>query len=151
MKHIGRLAVGGISALLGIAGATDAIAQTSRRVSPEQAPPSWMAYAQTVSEAIRSAISSEEPVAVRLKAHLDATRTDPSQPSVMLPLKLWVDAKGVIMRVEFAPFADAEANTDLTNLLVGRAVGSAPPRKMLLPLRLTVQLQPASPTAAAPN
>lgn len=122
---------------------------SAQQIEAGKAPPAWIAYAQTVSEVIRGAISGEEPAAVRFKAYLDASRTDPAQPPPALALKLWIGAKGVVTRVEFAPFAHEEANSDLTSLLVGRAIGSTPPKGMLLPLRLTVQLQPAPAKAAA--
>ena len=143
LKCIVRLAAGGIAALLGIIWTSGAAAQTSNSVSLERAPPSWIAYAQTVSEAIRGAISGEEPAALRFKAYLDASRTDPALPAPILALRLWIDAKGAITRAEFAPFAHEAANSDLSGLLVGRAIGSPPPKGMLLPLRLSVQLQPA--------
>lgn len=146
-SHVGRLATT-IATVFGLSmPASVALAQ---KVNPEAAPRAWVAYAETVNRKVTEWLRSEDEPAVRLRAYIDGLRPAADQSSLPITLRLWIDAKGVVTRVEFAPFAHEEANTDLRGLLVGRAVGVSPPRSMLLPLRLTVQLDPA-PEPAFPS
>lgn len=55
----------------------------------------------------------------------------------------------MITRAEFAPFANETANADFRSLLIGRNVGSVPPKGMLMPLRLEVELVPVPETDGA--
>lgn len=112
-------------------------------VSPEAAPPAWVAYAERVNTAVTAWLSADDEVALRLRSYINASRPSADQSSAPLALKLWVGAAGAITKVEFPPFAQESANSDLRGLLVGRAIGAPPPKGMLLPLRLTVQLDPA--------
>jgi hypothetical protein len=139
-----------IAAALGLSmPATAALAQ--RQVSPEAAPAAWVAYAGTVNGKVTEWLRGEDEVAVRLRAYVDALRPAADQSSPPLTLQLWIDAKGVVTRAEFPPFAHEAVNNDLRSLLIGRAVGARPPQGMLLPLRLAVQLDPApEPAADAP-
>lgn len=140
-SRAGRLAAT-IAAALGLSmPASATLAQ--RQVSPEAAPAAWVAYAETVNGKVAEWLRGEDEAAVRLRAYVDGLRPAADQSSPPITLRLWIDAKGVVTRVEFAPFAHEAANTDLRGLLVGRAVGARPPRGMLLPLRLAVQLDPA--------
>lgn len=146
-SRAGRLAMT-IAATLGLSvSATTALAQ--RQVSPEAAPVAWVAYAEAVNSKVVEWLRGEDEAAVRLRAYVDGLRPVADQSSPPIVLQLWVDAKGVVSRVEFTPFAHEAANTDLRGLLLDRAVGATPPRGMLLPLRLAVQLDPAPEPASA--
>jgi hypothetical protein len=139
MKGVLRLALSGIAALTGSSMSNQATAQ----VAAERAPPEWIAYAQVSGDTIRAWIEGEDPVAVRFKAYLESSWQDGAKPAPVLALRIWVDDRGTITRADFLPFAHAEANADLTGLLVGHVLG-APPKGMLLPLRLSISLAPAS-------
>lgn len=129
--------------------ATAAHAQS--QVSPEAAPAAWVAYAQTVNGKVTEWLRDEGEAATRLRAYVDGLRPAADQSSPPIMLQLWIDAKGVVTRAEFPPFAHEAANSDLRSLLIGGAVGANPPRGMLLPLRLAAQLDPApEPAADAP-
>lgn len=146
--RVGRLAAT-LAAALGLSmSASVALAQN---VSPEAAPREWVAYAETVNGKVAEWLRSEEAPAVRLRAYVDGTRPAADKSSPPIVLQLWIDTKGVVTRVEFQPFAHDTPNSDLRGLLVGRKVGDRPPRRMLLPLLLAVQLDPApepAPSAA---
>jgi hypothetical protein len=119
-------------------------------VSPAEAPADWVAYAESTTLSVTEWLQASSEPATRLRAYLDATRPGPDQASPPLMLKLWIDGKGVVSRVEFPPFAEPEPNADLRDLIIGRRLGAAPPKHMLLPLRIAVQLDaPAMVSAPA--
>jgi hypothetical protein len=145
-SRAGRLAAT-IAAVLGLSmPASVALAQ---KVSPEAAPRAWVAYAETVNGKVTEWLRGEDEPAVRLRAYVDGLRPATNQSSPPVVLQLWIDANGVVTRVEFPPFAHEAANSDLRSLLIRRAVGAQPPRGMLLPLRLAVQLDPAPEPASS--
>jgi hypothetical protein len=136
----------------GLVAAAPVAAQT---VTPEQAPAEWVRYATGATIAVTGWLQADSEAAGRLRAYLDATRPAPDQPTAPLVIKLWIDADGTVSRIEHPPFAHAEANADLSALVVGRRLPTAPPRDMLLPLRIAVQLDApapaAEPAAGAPS
>lgn len=136
-----RRLVAAAAAVLGLS--IPGSAALAQQVSPEAAPRAWVAYAETVNGKVTEWLRSEEAPAVRLRAYVDSTRPAADKSSRPLGLQLWINTRGVVTRVEFPPFADDTPNSDLRALLVGRDVGVRPPRGMLLPLRLAVQLDPA--------
>ncbi|MFC4253993.1 hypothetical protein GRI97_01080 [Altererythrobacter xixiisoli] len=138
---LGRL---GLKILSGIVGGTATIAMpaAAQSISPEQAPAAWLAYADHVTRAVIGWIEADSEPAVRLRTYLDAMRSDPAQPTAPLLLKIWIDPAGIVSRIEHAPFAHAQANADCHTLLAGRSLDQPPPRGMLLPLRVMVQLPP---------
>ena len=143
----GRLATT-MAAVLGLTlPASFAMAQ---QVSPEAAPKAWVDYAQTVTGMITEWLRSDSEAAMRLRTYVDGLRPDATASSPPVVLRVWLDSKGVITKVEFPPFAHEEANNDMRSLLVGRAVSANPPRGMLLPLLLAVQLDPAPEPASGP-
>ncbi len=117
-------------------------------VAYDAAPPSWIDYAKKVNAEVTQRLTSSEPDAVALRSVLEAQRPAPDQPGPPLALQLWVDKRGVISRVQSGSLAAAKSEEALRKLLVGRAIGSAPPKRMLLPLRLQVQLELAPDPAA---
>lgn len=130
---------------VGLGLASGATAAPPQSVSPEAAPPAWVTYADRVNREVAGWLGGEDEAALRLRAYLDVTRPATDQSSPPLTLRLWIDAGGIIERVEFTPFAHEAANDDLRGLLVARTIGAPPPKGMLLPLRLAVRLDPPPP------
>jgi len=109
----------------------------TQRVDAGKAPPAWIAYAQTVSTAVHGRLESDDPAALRLRAYLQHLPGAASDGAV-LKVAFWIDPAGRITRIEHALFAQAQPNDDLQTLIVGQTLPGAPPRGMLLPLRLSI-------------
>ena len=142
-----------VTAAFALLGAAAAPAAPPRSVSPEAAPAEWVRYAEDTTAAITGWLEADDAAAVRLRTYLDATRPAPDQPTPPLALKFWIERDGSIARIDFPPFAHLEPNADLRGLIVGRKLASPPPRDMLLPIRLAIQLSAPTepqPEAAAP-
>lgn len=122
---------------VGVVPAAPVAAQT---VAPEQAPPEWVRYATGATATVTAWLQAENETAGRLRAYLGATRPAPDQPTAPIVIKLWIDGDGTVSRIDHPPFAHAQANADLRALIVGQRLPSAPPKDMLLPLRIAVQL-----------
>jgi hypothetical protein len=123
-------------------------AATPQSVSPQAAPSAWVAYAEIVNQAITAQLSGSDPAAVRLHAYLDQTSGPTENAGVRLPIQVWINGNGLITKIDFTPFAQQQPNTDLRALLTGFHLSKAPPRKMLLPIRLTISVDRASSTIA---
>lgn len=145
---LGRLARW-TAALVGAGLASTAPAAAQGVTPADQAPVEWVRYATSATEAVTGLLQAESEAAVRLRAYLDATRPAPDQPTAPLLIKIWVEANGVVSRIDHAPFAHPQPNADLRALLVGAALPGTPPRDMLLPLRILIQLPPAPAAASA--
>lgn len=126
-------------------GATPAHAQ---QVAAEAAPAEWLAYAEASTKTLASWLQEDSEPALRFRADLDARRSDPAQPAPAVALKIWVSEDGAVTRVEMPQLADSEAAAAARTAIVGRKLG-VPPKKMLLPMNLSVELAPA-PEPAAP-
>lgn len=134
-----------------LASATPVAAQS---VVPSAAPAEWVRYAEAATASITGWLQGDDEPAVRVRAYLDRTRPSPDQATAPLRIKIWVAADGTVSRIDFPPFAHAEPNADLRGLIVGRRLPGTPPKDMLLPLRLVIQLDgptPASAPATTPN
>ena len=120
-------------------------------VAPAEAPAEWVAYAQEVTAAITDWLEADSETALRFRAYVDSSRNAQSEQPSSLMLKVWVAEDGTVSKVDFTPFAHAEANADLRSLIEGRPLGTLPPPDMLQPLRLLVELQspPSDKRAAA--
>lgn len=118
-------------------------------VPSQAAPQQWLAYADIVNQAVTSRLTGADPIAVRLRAYLDQIPGPTADAGVRLPIQVWIDGKGVVTKVDFAPFAQEKPNADLHALLTGLHLSKAPPRKMLLPIRMTISLDPAAAGAPA--
>jgi hypothetical protein len=129
----------------GLAATAPAAAQT---VAPSAAPAEWVRYAEAATATIGGWLEEDGEAPTRLRTYLDATREAADRPTPPLLLRVWIAADGRIERIDFTPFAHEAANTDLRSAIVGRRL-AAPPRDMLLPLRLSIQLEPAE--ASAPS
>lgn len=135
----------------GLAAAAPAQAEkpSATSVDPAAAPAEWVRYAEIVTAAVTRQLEAGTETAARLRASLDATRPAPDQPTKPFVLKIWIDADGTVSRIDHAPFAQQEANADLNALLVGQPMPSRPPKDMLLPLRIMIQLPPPATGEAA--
>jgi hypothetical protein len=139
-----------VALLAGAGVASSAIgAPKPQAVAADAAPPAWTAYAAQVNTLVTGWLGGEEPGAVKLRADLDATRAAADQASAPVTLRLWIDAKGIITRAVADPVAAGAPELDVA-LLAGRAIGTRPPKGMLLPLRLAVQLEPPPPPIVEP-
>ena len=148
-RRLARLLPAAGSLLCALAAIGPAQAQ---QVPPGQAPPAWIAYAQTVSTAVQARLESDEPIAVRLRTYLNQLPGAAESQGTDLKIAFWIDGKGKISRIEHAPFASAEPNDDLQALMVGLTMPQAPPKDMLLPLRLSIRIKskPAAQPELAP-
>lgn len=131
----------------GLAAAVPAQAQkpSPTSVDPAAAPAEWVRYAEIATVAVTQLLEADTETAGRLRVYIDATRRAPDQPTRPFVLKIWIDADGTVSRIDHVPFADVQANADLNALLVGQSMPSHPPKDMLLPLRVLIQLPPAPP------
>lgn len=137
----------GLVALVGVTLASVAPTQ-AQTLPPSGAPAEWVRYAETATATISDWLEEDGEAATRLRAYLHATRPVADQPTPPLLLKVWIAPDGRVERIDFTPFAHEEANADLRTAVVGRRL-VAPPPNMLLPLRLSIQLEPA--VASAPS
>lgn len=131
---------GRLLAAFASAGVVTAAPVAAQTVTPEQAPAEWVRYATGATAVVTAWLQADTETAQRLRTYLDATRPAPDQPTAPLVIKLWIDADGTVSRIDHAPFAHAEANADMRALVMGQRLPAAPPKDMLLPLRVAVQL-----------
>jgi hypothetical protein len=143
-----RRLLASFAAIVGLSPAASSAAPPAS-VSPQAAPAAWVAYAGLVNQAITGQLGGADPAAVRLRDYLNQIPGANPDGGFRLPIQVWIDAKGVITKIDFTPFAHPEPDTDLRALLVGHRLSQAPPKNILLPIRLSIGLEPA-PTAAAP-
>lgn len=118
------------------------LAQAPRSVAPQAAPKAWLDYAAMVSEQVQARLESDDPAAQRLRDYLNQLPGADTPDGVRLKLAFWIDADGVVTRVDVPLFAHPEPGADLNAILVGQKLSEAPPKDMILPLRLTVQFEP---------
>lgn len=128
----------GLLQLVGLAASVPAVGKT---IPPSVAPASWVRYAGGTTSAITRWLESDQEQAVRLRQRVATRQGEVGAPLPPLVLQLWIGADGVIRRVEFEPSTDDQVNADLRSLVVGRDIGSTPPRDMRQPMYVAVQLQ----------
>lgn len=131
-----RTLTAALAAALGLAAPAHARPQS---LAPEAAPSAWVAYAETVTRTVAAWLEEEGEPASSLRLYLNQSRPAADQPTPPMVLKLWIDPQGLVSRVDFTPFADAEADALLRSAVDGRRLPQ-PPSGMLQPLRLAVQL-----------
>lgn len=122
-----------------LASTVPAQAQT---VPPSTAPVEWVRYAEGATATITTWLQADSEAAQRVRAYLHSTRPAADRPTPPLQIKVWVDADGTVPRIDFTPFAHADANGDLRALIVGRQLPGPPPPTMLQPIRIVVQIDP---------
>lgn len=132
----------GLAALAG-ASLTSAAPAAAQTTPPSAAPIAWVRYAEGATATITTWLQADDEAAARFRAYLDGTRPAPGQATLPLMLRIWIAADGTVSRVEFAPFADAQADADLRGLIAGRKLAGRPPKDMRQPVRLAIQLDPA--------
>ena len=135
-----RFLATGVAAAFGFV-APAAAQEPSPRLAPETAPAAWVAYAENATRTLTTWLEADEAAAIDLRQELDQLRSSPDQPTESLELRLWVSADGVVTRVEPAPRAPLKASAALRGVVDGRRL-PPPPKGMLQPLRLAVQLEP---------
>jgi hypothetical protein len=111
--------------------------------TPKTPSPEWLRYAGLLGEAVRLSLDGPGPQAERVRADLEALADQSPASTSATPVSLWVASNGVITRAE-APMLKDEAANDLRALLVGHALGEAPPKGLPFPIRLKVDLKPSS-------
>ncbi len=129
----------GLAGVLGLASPTAALAQS---LPPEAAPAAWVEYAEAATAAVSGWLSEDGKAASRLRLYLYQTLPT-AQPARPLELRLWISPEGIVSRVGFDSLSQEEADADLLGAVQGRRL-SPPPVGMLQPLRLAIQLDPAS-------
>lgn len=123
----------------GIAGwSTPAHAQGA----PPAAPEAWVHYAEGATAAIARWLDADDPAAVRLHAYLDQHGSADGSRATPLVVKIWLHADGTVARIDFTPFALAQANEDLRAVIVGRRLPGRLPRGMAQPIRLEIVPEP---------
>lgn len=123
---------------------------SAQTMPPSAAPAEWVRYAEAATATVTEWLQADDETAVRFRAYLDGTRPTPGQATPPLLLKIWIAHDGTISRVEFPPFAHAQANADLRGLIVARNLAAPPPKGMRQPLLLAIQLKaPAAPSRSA--
>ena len=132
----------------GLVGLGGAAAAQPQSVTPSEAPVAWVRYAESVTQSITIWLEEDSQPATAFRAYLHQTRPAEDQPTPPLVLKVWINPDGRVDRIDFTPFADEPANADLRAAIVGRDLSAAPPRGMLLPLRLAIQLEASQPEPA---
>lgn len=136
-----RTLTAAFAAALGLATPVQALPQS---LAPEAAPPAWVAYAETVTRTVAVWLEEEGERASGLRSYLDHSRPDADQPTPTLVIRLWIDPRGLVSRIDFPPLADTDADALLRAAVDGRRL-PPPPHGMLQPLRLAVQLDPVAP------
>jgi hypothetical protein len=113
----------------------------TQAATPKAPSPEWLRYAGLLGEAVRLSLDGAGPEAERVRADLQALADHSPDSTGATPVNLWVASDGVITRAE-APMLKDEAANDLRALLVGHALGEAPPKGLPFPIRLKLDLKP---------
>lgn len=122
-------------ALLGAASGAPAAA---RQLSPEAAPREWVTYAEMATRTIDGWLNGEEAPAAAVRAAVAVAWPSRDRPAAPFLLKVWVDKRGSITRIEHVSIG-AEGDAQFETLLVGRQF-APPPRRMRLPMRLALEV-----------
>ncbi|WP_338640160.1 hypothetical protein [Burkholderia pyrrocinia] len=111
--------------------------------SAADAPAAWVMYAERVAHGLRTVLDSDDAAVCRLRADVGrwADRlADTGDDVPVLPVRAWLDRRGRVTRVDSASAGDPAVDAALRDALVGRAVGTAPPRGMTQPIVMRVTL-----------
>ncbi|QVN21384.1 hypothetical protein [Burkholderia pyrrocinia] len=121
--------------------------------SATAAPAAWVMYAEGVAQGLRTVLDGDDAAVCRLRADVGrwADRlADIGDDVPALLVRAWLDRRGRVTRVASAPAGDSGAghpgaghpaiDAALRDALVGRAVGTAPPRGMTQPIVMRVTL-----------
>ncbi|WP_321789485.1 hypothetical protein [Burkholderia pyrrocinia] len=111
--------------------------------SAADAPAAWVMYAESVAQGLRAVLDGDDAAVCRLRADVGrwADRlADTGDDVPVLPVRAWLDRRGRVTRVDSAPASDPAVDAALRDALVGRAVGTTPPRGMTQPIVMRVTL-----------
>lgn len=122
----------GFAAMLGGANA--------QSIAPSAAPVEWVRYAEASTHTVSGWLQEDGEKPARLRAYFNQRRAVDGAPAE-IEISLWLKPDGSVERLRFAALADAQANADLHDALIGRNLGS-PPKAMLLPMRIAVKIEP---------
>lgn len=128
----------GFAAMLGAANA--------QSVEPSAAPVEWVRYAEASTSTVSGWLQEDSEKPARLRAYFNERQAADGAPAEVV-ISLWLKPDGSVERLRFAPLADAQANADLHDALIGRNLG-APPKAMLQPMRIAVKIEPRAEVGA---
>lgn len=112
----------------------------AQNIAPATAPVEWVRYAEASTAIVTTWLEESGEEAMRLRAYLTEVQATAGE-AITIEIKLWIAADGAIERLDFEPFAHAQASADLRHLIAGRRL-AAPPKGMLLPMRVGIQVTP---------
>lgn len=129
-----------VASLLGIGLVTAASTVGAQADVPQH----WVAYAQLTSGQLQGWLGDEtNEAALRLQQwgqqHLSGSGDAAIDKAIVL--WLWVASDGAIERVEFPSLGDAQADADLRHVLITQSISEPPPKDMLQPMVLGVNLE----------
>jgi hypothetical protein len=128
-------------ALIAAAGSVFDLGAAHAQTEPDvvqSAPAEWLAYAATVTDAVKSWLEADTDAASRLRLRLDAMQS-PSDSSTLL-IKVWIAPDGRVAQVEGPVKDDAQVDADMADIVATARLGPPPP-DMPQPLRIGVQLR----------
>jgi len=100
----------------------------------------WDAYARYAGTVFQSYMDADTDVNVRFHQFLHQLAEGVGRPLETLTLRIWLDEQGNIVRLSAPNLGDAQADQDLTQILMARPMPAAPPADMPMPLLLSLQL-----------
>jgi hypothetical protein len=134
----------------GLVGAMHGEAGAAQSVPFDKGPAAWVAYAKEATISITGWLNGDTPPAPRMREAMTKQQPQAGQPLPPMILSLWVAPTGAISKVKAKSGSNAQADADLHTVLLGRKLG-APPKGMLQPIRLAVQLNEPKPKKEKPN
>lgn len=115
-------------------------------IAAGDAPAAWGVYAQRIAQWLQATLDGDDAAVCRLRAgieHWAGERVDAGDDGPVLPVRAWLDRYGHVTRVDSDSAGQPALDAALHAALVGRAVGTAPPRGMAQPLVLRMTLTDA--------
>ncbi len=142
LRFLSRLAL-----LTGLLRPTEAAAQTAH--PGPRTPPAWTAYAEQLQAVLPTwFVEGQSEAAQRLRAYV-ASASDPALPLAPVVVRLWVDAQGVVSRIEVSEGLPAEAAAALRASVLQRRL-PPPPARLPMPIRMRLSFPSPDPPAGAP-
>ncbi|AKM03617.1 hypothetical protein [Burkholderia pyrrocinia] len=142
-RSAGRWIAAALRALLPDGWPSDGRPPDASPTSAADAPAAWVMYAERVAHGLRTVLDGDDAAVCRLRADVGrwADRlADTGDDVPVLPVRAWLDRRGRVTRVDSASAGDPAVDAALRDALVGRAVGTAPPRRMTQPIVMRMTL-----------